>query len=175
MATRALKMRPTSVTVIGWMFVIFAILLVLSGCMSFIFAELIRKMPEAYQEMPIDINQLFKSMPFAFSSIMIFSILQIVYGVVILVSGIYFLKLKSWARITLEVISWFGLLATLVSAVLGVLGFTASLKVLSELGFTQINIVLGIIVYLVITIIFIIPIIVIIKALRGRVLKEAFK
>jgi len=87
--------RPTCVTVIGWAWIIIGGLMCLSATMGLITSTLISSMSQNGANMPT----MFRIFP-------LIAIIQIGVAVFSIVSGINFLKLKAWARNTLEAMTW---------------------------------------------------------------------
>jgi len=104
--------RPRSVTVIAWIWIVLGALTFFPGVLL-LAALLVMDVPLVSPPGPA----LPKSFPLAFLILHwlgrwtpIVLILWTAGGCVALVSGIYFLKLRTWARTSLEVLSWLGLL-----------------------------------------------------------------
>ncbi len=112
--------RPTSVTVISWVWIVMGILMVLGGLMGFFSFHMMQEMSggEAFPtELPPDFPPEFKPMMVVFSNFHLLAGLQVVIAVVAIVSGISFLKLRSWARTVLEGLTWLALLYIVVFGV----------------------------------------------------------
>jgi hypothetical protein len=102
--------KPTSVTVIGWIFIVVSGLMLLSGAMGLVSFSLMKKMsggefPPMVEGMP----GAFKASAFMFKHFGLIAFLQILFAGFSLFAGIQFLRLRSWARTALEVIAWLGL------------------------------------------------------------------
>jgi len=104
------KKRPTSVTVIAWIFIGLAALMILSGAMALAMFTFIKySSGGAFAPPPSD-----ELGPFGLAALLmehfdLLALFQINIAVFIIISSIYFLKLRSWARTALEVVSWLGL------------------------------------------------------------------
>lgn len=102
--------RPTSVTVIGWIFIVTAILIIFSGVMGFMAFSFIEQMKqEGMPQIPEGMPMPFKAMSVIFKYFGILALLQIVFAVFVLIAGVQFLRLKAWARTALEIVSWLSL------------------------------------------------------------------
>lgn len=106
------RKRPGLVLAIGWGFIVLAIFMILSGLSGLPSAafmeEVASDLPEAdtgYRKLPA----LFKVFLFSMEHITELSLLCIFIALVVLVAGIFFLRMKPWARVVLEVFSWFAL------------------------------------------------------------------
>ncbi|TNF54838.1 hypothetical protein EP227_03660 [bacterium] len=106
------RKRPGLVLAIGWGFIVLAIFMILSGLSGLPSAafmeEVVSDVPEAdtgYRKFPA----LFKVFLFSIKHITALSLLCIFIALVVLVTGVFFLKMKSWARTVLEIFSWFAL------------------------------------------------------------------
>lgn len=78
------KERPASIAVIGWIFIIAAVVAIFSSITNF--------------------------MGFTFTKYDFLEVLQIAFAIFVLIASIKFLKLRAWARGVLEVICWSGLI-----------------------------------------------------------------
>ena len=151
----AVNKRPKSVTVIGWIFIVVGIIaLVLRG------EELI----------------FFGLIPFMWR-VRLF--LEVALAVVALLGGIYFLKLRAWARTVLEVACWVFVVYGIGFQILGGIHLVgeyskfADVEGTSGIGATQ---VLGIAAWLALcAAIGLAPAIVIIAFLRGKTIREAVR
>src|SRR5712691_13348262 len=100
--------RPTSITVIAWVFIGFGILALLTGlfglAISFV-SPTPSPTPQEAAHMPAPF-QLMSSM---FNFFWLIAGLQLASGALMIWAGVAFLKLRSWARAVLEVFSWLAL------------------------------------------------------------------
>ncbi len=90
-----LEKRPTFVTVIGWAWIIIGSLMCLSATMAFFIPFIV-----------VDTAQGGSGIPLILKILPILAIVQISVAVLGIVSGANFLKLKSWSRNVLEVLTW---------------------------------------------------------------------
>lgn len=167
--------KPASIALIGWMFIVFAILLILSGAMGFLVVGLIKTMPEILEEMPNDLLGYLNSMPMIFQNLEFLSILQIAFAVIILVTSTYFLKFRTWARTGLEVICWCGLVASAGFSVLMIFGTIETMSASAECRTLPVSGFILIVLNIVLTVLFAFPIILIIRSLRGKTMRQAFE
>jgi hypothetical protein len=150
--------RPTCVTVIGWTWIILGGLMCLSATMALFSSVMIGKMA---QEDP--------NMPFIFKIFPLLATVQIGFAVLGLVSGINFLKLKSWARNVLEGLTWLLLIFILGFMVFWVFSWVSMSSGHGPKGFDIIGAVMGV----VITGIYGVPLGIMLKYLRGDKIKNA--
>jgi hypothetical protein len=99
--------RPDSVTLLGWGFSGLAVLMALGGISGLMKARLIEDalsgiVPRMTGDMPL----VFKAMLAFFRHLGLFSLLEILVAAFMLAAGIQFLRLRAWARTSLEGISW---------------------------------------------------------------------
>lgn len=162
-----LEKKPTSVTVIGWIFIAITILMVLTGAMGFMAFRLLQQKEVL---MTKDTPILFKLI-FQYSYILAF--LQIIFAIFVMIASIQFLKLRPWARTALEIISWLSLVYVIIVSIFCVV---KTGMILSSPGAESTSCmfnILGVVAVILVTIVWAIPLIVIIKFLRGTTIKEA--
>jgi hypothetical protein len=172
------KKKPASVTAIGWVFIVSAILMILSGVFGFIAYRFIQQMgvimpPPMSEEILVPFRILTSFLKYF--GLLAFS--QIIFAIFILIASIQFLKLRAWARTALEVVSWLSLVYIVGFGIFGViawLNMTPSLPVEAEsIGpLARFNI-LGAIMGIAVIVVSSISFIVIIKFLRGTIIREA--
>lgn len=166
--------RPPLVTVIGWIFIIFSILMILGGVMGLTVYSFMLKagggnIPPVSEDMPA----LFKVISIVFQNFGLLVFLQIIFAVFMLIAGIQFLRLQAWAKTALEAISWLGLAFTIGFGILWV-DMVSSLPVKEGTTVPRDMIdVFGAAAGITIMIVWAVPIIVIIRLLRGKTVKEA--
>jgi len=97
------KNRPTCITVIGWVWIILGGILCFSAIMALFGSIMIGNMPQTDPDASQKIPAIFKYLH-------VFAIGQIGIAILGLISGINFLKLKSWSRSVLEILTWILLL-----------------------------------------------------------------
>lgn len=148
------KERPLLCLLIGIGFIIFPVLLILNG-----FDGLLKRIQfQAIDMSPL--TQMHDEMPFPFKVVLFvfkhltgLSLLQIAISVFVLIAAIYFLKMRAWARTTLEAASWISMVfvasvglfasfswASIVSAINAKAGLTPA-----PASFTMFGVVLGLV------------------------------
>lgn len=172
------KKRPTSVTVIGWIYIAVAALMILVGAMSFMSFTAIRDMEGKGFRIVIDnLAAPFKAISAIFQYFDLLAVSQILLGIFLVIASIEFLELHAWARTALEILSWLGLILVVGSGIFWVIcwisitasasmpGGTARLPGMSNL--------VGLAVGTAITAVWALPLIVVIKFLRGKTIRDA--
>lgn len=171
------KKRPTSITVIGWIFIAGAILMILSGGLGFMafsfMKQISEEMPPISEELP---NQ-FRIMRIIFQNFGIIALLQVAFAIFVMIASIQFLKLRRWARNALEIIAWLGLVYVVGFGIFWVVSW---INITSHFPVSEIpsepppmfNII-GAIMGCVVTAAWTAPLIIIIIFLRGKTIKDA--
>jgi hypothetical protein len=152
--------RPTCVTVIGWAWIIIGSLMFISAVISLFSLVMISGMARNDPEMPLT----FKLFP-------VFAIIQIGAATLGIISGINFLKLKSWARNVLEVLTWILFIFILGFMIFWIFSWISMSPDDGPPGFETMGIVMGV----VITGIYVVPLGVMLKYLRGPKVKYAIQ
>jgi hypothetical protein len=173
-----IKDRPTSVTIIGWIFIGVAGLIILSGAMGFMTFTFMKQTEEKnYLPMPEGLPGHFKVMWGIFRYFDTLAILQILFALFIIITCIQFLKLRAWARAALEGISWLGLVFVAGFGIFWIISWisaTSGIAVAeSTAGPPSIFGLIGIVMGVTIMAIWAVPLVVIIKFLRGIHIREA--
>ncbi len=150
--------RPTCVTVIGWTWIIIGGLMCLSATMALLGSFMIRETAQADP-----------GMPFIFKIFPVLAIVQIFVAVLGLVSGINFLKLKSWTRGMLEALTWLLLIFVLGFMVFWVFNW---ISMTSDQGLSAFS-VMGAVMGVLISGIYGVPLGIMLKYLRGPKVKNA--
>lgn len=102
--------RPSSVTMIGWLFIIVATCMLISGGMSFmVFISMKLIGVDISQQMPKEMQGPFGFMEIIVKHFSLMLFLEIMFSLFVMISAIQFLRLKAWGRTALEAISWLGL------------------------------------------------------------------
>ena len=172
------KKRPTSVTVIGWIFIAGAILMILSGGMGFAAFTFMQQMGgEAAPPFPEEAPFQFGVMEVIFQYFGLIAMVQVALAVFIIIASIQFLRLRRWARTALEVVAWLGLLYLVSFGIFWVvswIGITSNIPSTEEAPglFPMFNI-FGAIMGSVITLFWAAPLVVIIIFLRKKTISEA--
>jgi len=154
--------RPTCVTVIGWVWIIIGGLMCLSAIMVLFMSVVVGQMLRTDPEPDQNVQAIFRFFP-------LLAVSQIGVGVLGLVSGINFLKLKSWSRKVLEVISWLLLMYVVGFGIFWVFSWVSMTSGDGPTGFDMMGTVIGV----VITAIYIVPLGIMLKYLRGDKVKNA--
>lgn len=119
---------------------------------------MIRQMSQAHPEALQDTPAIFRFLP-------LLAPVQVGVGILGIIAGINFLKLKSWARIVLEVLTWLLLFFILVFGIF----FVSQWSGHGPSGFMVMGAVMGV----VILGIYAVPLLIIVKYLRGNRVKNA--
>lgn len=171
--------KPASVKVIGWLFIVVAGLMILSGAMGYIAYISMKKMGGDIPPVTPDMPGSFQRMAAVFQHIGLLIAVQVALGVVVIFAGIYFLKLRPWARTALEVFSWLGLVYVIgfgIFALVSWVGMSSKMLIESSAqGAPPMFDIMGIIIGVVAIGAWAVPIIVIIKFLRGPKIRDVFK
>jgi hypothetical protein len=161
--------RPTAVTVIGWIYIAVAILMILSSVMSFAVSATMPP-PPSPDRFPSDGSTRFGF--WLFGHLRVVAVIQIVAALVTLAASVAFLRLQSWGRVVLELLAWLALTYDLVCG-----GFwlysAASMtsRMPSSIPPFPSGLFLG--TGVVIIAVFAVPIVVIIRFLRGNAIRDA--
>lgn len=154
--------RPTALLIVAWLWIIIGILIIaFGGVISFktiALHNILDKM-DVYNpsvEKIEGINSLLTIMHIAY--IIVFVLFAV--GVFAVISGFYLRKLRNWARLSLEIFSWFGLIYMVFCLIVVVIDFTLNLSATAMLVY-----------YLIWMAIFLVSIIL----LRGKTVREAVK
>ena len=154
---------PASVTWIGWLWIAFGALIVFSSVMAGVAywatADQVAEAAEVGFRGP---------MGFVFGHYPVFVLLQFVFGGVGIVTAIEFLRRQPWTRLALEGLTW-GAIALLLGT---------QLLVLTEVLGTASSGELAIIVFLTFGVgiaFFLVPAVLMLRALRGQVVRDALK
>jgi hypothetical protein len=171
------KKRPTSVTVIAWIFIAGAILMILSGGMGFAAFSFMKQTTGGVPPVPEDIPGQLRVMKIAFQHFELIAMVQIALAIFIIIASIQFLRLRRSARTALEVIAWLGLVYVVGFGIFWVvswIGITSNIPITEgTVGpspkFNMVGAVMG----SVITLCWAVPLVVIIIFLRGKTIRRA--
>jgi hypothetical protein len=171
------KKRPTSITVIGWMFIASAILMILSGGMGFAAFTFMKQAAGGAPPLPEDIPGQLGIIEFAFQYFELIAAVQVAFAIFILIASIQFLWLRRWARAALEVVSWLGLAYMVGFGIVWVaswIGITSSIPLTEGTpGPSPMFNILGVVMGSFVTVCLAVPLVVIIVFLRGKTVREA--
>ena len=159
--------RPTSVTVIAWVWICLGILAALGGAFHLSFPAIAHEMAsQGAAEGVREFNIVWLAVPLG--------LIELGVSGLGIVSGAYFLKLRGWARTCLEVLSWTALIFTACFGVGSVALFLT--KVLGNQHGFHVGTTFAIFwcaFALVFSAAFAVPFGVMIKALRGKTVRDA--
>lgn len=165
--------RPSSVTVIAWSWIVSGVLMVLAAVLTWAAQGAMQQMMGAANTaMPPGLAPaLMLSGNAALSAAV-----QLILGLVAIVAGAAFLRLAPWARAALEGLSWLALLYVVGFGISWTYTWFTMTAPLRGQGNLQSDFAtLGLVVGAVIIAILAIPIVAMIKSLRGRVVREALR
>ena len=171
------KKRPTSITVIAWIFIAGAILMILSGGLGFAAFSFMQQVGEEMPPIPEEAPFQFGVMKVIFQHFGLIAMGQVAVAIVIIIASIQFLRLRRWARTALEVITWLGLVYIVGFGIFWVaswLDMTSSIPMTEGTpGPPPMFDIFGAIMGSVIALVWAVPLVVIIIFLRGKTIKEA--
>ena len=154
------KKTPTSVTVIGWIFIFVAVSKILFNGVVLMTSLTMKQ--RGISPIPEEI----------LSRMHLRALLQTVFAIFVLIASVQFLRLRAWARAALEVVSWLCLVYMICSGIPKIFSWISVISgasvvegvsdpLLKAVGFTVPMVVQAV------------CLIVIIKFLRGKTIKEA--
>lgn len=154
--------RPNCITVIGWAWIIIGCLMCLSAVMALFSSVMIGQMSHANPEAQRNMPAIFRYFP-------LLAIFQICFASVGLISGISFLKLKSWSRNVLEILSWVLILFIAGFGIFWVINWVSATSGHGSQGFGIMGTIMGVIIIG----IYGVPLGIMVKYLRGDKVKNA--
>jgi hypothetical protein len=170
------KKRPTSVTVIGWIFIAGAILMFLSGGMGLAYFTYIKHTAGGVPPVPEEITGQLRVMKFVFQHFELIAMVQVALAIFILIASIHFLRLRQWARTALEIIAWLGLVYLVGFGIFWVvswIGITSSIPLTEGMpGPSPMFNIAGVVMGSLITVCWVVPFVVIIIFLRKNTVRE---
>jgi len=171
------KKRSTSITVIGWIFLVSSILMIFSGGLGFIAFSFMKQLAEEMPPLSDELPNQFQIMRIIFQNFGIIALLQVALATFVLMASIHFLQLRKWARNALEIITWLGLFYIVGFGIFWVVSWitiTSSFPV-SEVpsGPPPMFNIIGAVMGCVVTVVWVVPLIIIIIFLRGKTIKDA--
>jgi hypothetical protein len=171
------KKRPTAVTVIGWVFIAGAVLMIFSGGMGFAAFSFMKHMGGEKPPIPEQAPFQFGVMEVIFQHFGLIAIVQGALAVFIIIASIQFLRLRRWARTALEVIAWLGLVYLVGFGIFWVvswIGITSNIPITEGTpGPAPMFNIVGAVMGSVVTLFWAAPLVVIIIFLRGKTIREA--
>lgn len=167
--------RPTAVSVIAWTWIITGGFAVFSGIMSLL---MFTAMPTLQSELPHapGMPQGIALMTSMFRYFGLLVVVQLVLAVVAIVAGIQFLRLRSWARAVLEILSWVSLIYVVGFGVFWLSTWSTMTGQFSQqdVPFDMETLrIAGLVAGAFVTLAFAIPLGIMIKYLRGKTVREA--
>ena len=164
------RTTPACVTVIAWFWIIIGVLMAFSGLMGALAFTLMSQIPHSH--IKTHSTEFFQSSVFlfVFRHIVIFAILQIFIAILSIIAGINFLRLRAWARTILEIISWLGLTFTVSFGAF----WLFNCRIPSE-NISFISNIFGVGLRIFMLVIYSVPLVVIIKFLRGMTVQIAIR
>ena len=150
--------QPTCVTVIGWVWIIIGAFTSLSATKALFSSVMIGKIVKDKPDTQ-----------FIVYALLLYAIIKIGVAVLAIVSGINFLKLKSWARNVLEGMTWLFLILIVVYMVFWAFNWVSMSSVYVQRGFNIMVVIIG----MIITGISGVPLAIMLKYLRGDTIKNA--
>jgi len=170
--------RPTALLVVAWLWIIIGIFTIAFGvCVAFQTIQIHNILDEMdvtnpmTERIPDFDNPLLEVLHIAYVTMFVVFAL----GVFMVISGFYLLKLRAWARLSLEILSWLGLIYYMFNFIRVVKGFTSFKSNFLEVQETYPSILFYIIIGAIIGLIFVAALIVSIILLRGKSVREAVK
>ncbi len=154
---------PVSVTVIGWLAIIVAVLLLIAGGRGLLAFSLLTPPPvDPYStEQPVTAATLFLKHGLQ-------PVLQIIFSVYLLVAATQLLQLRRWARSALEVACWLGMVGILADQVVELLGWISRGSDQAGSYYT-----VGVVSAILMLAIWLVPVAVVLRFLRGKVIRKA--
>ncbi|NDY43089.1 hypothetical protein G3N55_09575 [Dissulfurirhabdus thermomarina] len=170
--------RPTSVTVIAWFWIANGVLLVLGALMGLAVRSVVPEMPMgAPVGLPPDVAGVMGEMETLFRHVRAISVVQGLLGVLAVVAGAAFLRLRPWSRGVLEGLSWLSLLSTLAFGVFWMRGWSVMTGAAAPGPGMPVDMDtfrwVGLVAGGVITLLFAVPFAVVIRYLRGATIRAA--
>jgi hypothetical protein len=171
------KKRTTSVTVIGWIFIAGAILMILSGGMGFAAFTFMKQTAGGVPPVPEEILGQLRVMKFVFQYFELIAIVQVAFAIFVMIASIQFLMLRRWARTALEIIAWVGLVYLVgfgIAWVVSWIGITSNIPLTEGVsGPSPMFNIVGVVMGSLVTVCWVVPLVVIIIFLRGKTIRTA--
>jgi hypothetical protein len=169
------KKRPTTVAILGWISIGYAIFITVSSMIAFIYLGFARNLlARSLYQYPGQMRSLL--VLFNYSQLTMLPTMAI--AIFVIIAGIFFLKLHAWARDALEVVSWLTIGYRIGTAVFFMVFWR---NILAQMPFPQAGPGLGLIMgpygtfmTLISTAMHVVPLAVIIYVLRSKDVTEAF-
>jgi len=166
--------RPTSVSVIGWLAVIFGGMAVLSAVMILTVSLLVPEMRDATPPESSDMPAPFRLMSYVFRYFWVLAVIQLGAATLLISAGVALLKLRAWARTTIEIYACFGLAYNLAFGTFWLWSIASMMKVVPEEAGTAATMSIVMMVFGALMVVgFSIPLIIVIRVLRGATVRTA--
>jgi len=168
---------PVSVSLVAYGFIGLGLISIISSCASFFTVPLMKKLltdiAADYNQPMLDLTPALDMMRYA----PLMAACSIILGVFTIYTSLAFIRLRSWARLTLEIISWIGLVLSILIAVLFVFSYINSgpmLVLFDDPVFARmLNIM--IILCMAIALFFIVPNFLLVVYLRSKKVRQAMR
>lgn len=166
-------MRPTAITVIGWLFIGCGALAILSGAFAVVIS-IVAPPPAEPPAKTADAPLPFQIVGRIFDYMGLLGAVQIVIAALMIWSGAAFLRLRAWARTVIEAITWLGLLYTLSFGAMWIY-LVSTIWREAEAAPDAMNVFFPMFIGMGAAVIlsFAIPLVVILRVVRGRAVREA--
>lgn len=159
--------RPTGITITGWLWVVIGAFMLFSALMGGLGYSMMRQPGIHGADLPRE----FALMDFVFQNFGVLVAVQSVIAVIALWAGIDLLRLKAWARSAVEVLSWLGLVWTVGFGIYWVYMWV-SMTGQASAG-PDASQWMGAAMGAVVTLVFAIPLVIMIRYLRGNEARQA--
>lgn len=112
--------KPNSINVIGWIFILFSILVIFCSFSGLIFLKIFTYQIArgVIEPVIVDFFRFMGPISGIFENFGIFAVIQILVFAYVIFVAVQFMRLKKWARDILEVISWLGILLSIVFGIM---------------------------------------------------------
>jgi hypothetical protein len=165
--------KTASIAVIAWSYILLALFVILVSGLSICGSQYINQQIET---MPNEILESLPGMGFVMQYSGPLLILQTIVALFMLIAGIEFLRLRAWARTAVEILSWLCIVFAVVIALFFIMTWTnivSQMMAFEENGTSSTLNILGIGVGIILMVIFVIPLLMIVRALRGKAVRDA--
>ncbi len=114
--------KPASVKIIGWIFIIYSVFTLVMGAFGIVAMKVFNSLGQEFgggaQGVPFtSVFDIYEQMGISVNMMIGFAVYMVVLNIAMFVSAVEFLRLKSWARKSLEVLSWIMIVQTIGTAV----------------------------------------------------------
>jgi hypothetical protein len=162
--------RPEAVRVIGWLWLGLGALMVLSGTMGYLAHSFVmppgRKLPPTPEEFGPVIS-------FVFKYFAEFAVLQVCFALFIVLSAVAFLRLRSWARWALQLVTWTALLYVVGFGILWLSTWFQLAGSPSAFGLPSVFRAFGMVMGIVVTASFAVPLVIMLRYLGSEAVRSS--